>query len=164
MSAGGGGIQLMWDRNLVSLRPKPLAVKNRQMQLFDGLVTKRLARVYHHYEQWEEFRAGMWRGLSGKEAGRYLKEAIAFTGDAILYGSYMRRVIVEWPISCENSLTCISLNRQAWVGHAACCLALGCPEHITREAWHHLSETQREEANDQAAQAITLWEERYLNA
>ena len=119
-----------------------------------------MKRVYHNYRDWEEYHAGMWRILHGDEAKEYLDKAIAFTGDAELYGEWMLRVIEAWPISCEQHLTARSMNRQAWVGHAACCLAIGCPEEITRLAWHQLTQQQQDEANAKADAAIVAWEVR----
>lgn len=117
-----------------------------------------MKRIWHHYKKWEEVGAGMWDGASAEESRGHLSRAIKFTGDAKLYGSYMRRVIVEWPFSCEHNLTDIGQNRKAWIGHAATALAIGCPEHITRQAWGHLSKQQQDDANEQAQAAIEEWE------
>jgi hypothetical protein len=73
----------------------------------------------------------------------------------------MRRVTEEWRNSCVNALTDYSLNRRAWIGHAACALALRCPEDITRHAWSFLSNEQQILANKQANRAIQSWEMRY---
>jgi len=116
-------------------------------------------RVFHHYEMWEEYQNGMWRSVSKEEEDKYFKEAVEFTGQADKYGHYMIEVIHKWPISCEQNLTNMSINRRAWIGHAACCLAFGCPEHIVRKAWWKLTDQQRKEANQQADMAITEWEE-----
>lgn len=91
-----------------------------------------------------------------------LEAAIAFTGNAVLYGKAMMRVINEWPVSCEHNLTDLNQNRRAWIGHAAACLEIGCPEHVTRKAWGYLTQLQRDEANEQATQAILAWERRRL--
>lgn len=101
----------------------------------------------------------MWGDVDDRKA--HLANAIAFTGDAKLYGSYMMRVIYEWPISCENALTDSSLNQKAWVGHAACAMAIGCPEDITREAWGKLTDEQRLLANKEADRAIREWRHNY---
>lgn len=121
----------------------------------------KLKRIYHHYTQWEEYKRGMWNTIKDEEQKKkLLKDAIAFTGDHKLYGEYMIKVVKEWKISCEHNLTDTSLNRQAWIGHAACCLALnGCPEDITREAWWNLTTEQQDLANKEADKAIKLWEE-----
>lgn len=116
-------------------------------------------RVYHPVHAWEELRHGMWDDV--KDRKEHLGRAVAFTGNAKLYGSYMMRVIVEWPTSCENALTDSALNQRAWIGHAACALAIGCPEDITREAWGHLTDEQRFLANKEAERAIRVWREHY---
>lgn len=113
-------------------------------------------RIYHPIHKWEEIPANMWGDVTDREA--YLARAIEFTGDHKRYGSFMRRVVSEWPFSCENALTDHALNKKAWIGHAACALALGCSEDITREAWGRLTDEQRLLANKEAARAIQIWE------
>lgn len=116
-------------------------------------------RVYHPFSTWEEVGFNMW-GVSSDRASDTLK-AIEFTGDHNLYGSYMMRVVMEWPISCENALTDSFLNKKAWVGHAAVALALGIPEDITRLAWGVLSSEQQLLANREAERAVRYWEDCY---
>lgn len=70
----------------------------------------------------------------------------------------MLRVLPAWPISCEHNLTDLAQNRRAWIGHAACCLELACSEDVTREAWGHLTQGQRDAANAKASEAIATWE------
>lgn len=101
----------------------------------------------------------MWGEVSDRRL--FLQRAVTFTGNHRLYGRYMQRVTVEWPNSCLNALTDQNLNRRAWIGHAACALALRCPEDITRQAWGHLTNEQRILANRQADRAIQSWEMRY---
>jgi hypothetical protein len=55
-------------------------------------------------------------------------------------------------------LTDISQNRRAWIGHAACCMAIKCPEYITRSAWGYLTKEQQDLANAEADRAIAWWE------
>ena len=105
----------------------------------------------------------MWRKVSNREADELLQKAITFTGDAKLYGSFMRRAVAEWPISCEQNLLEQSLNKQAWIGHAACCIALNCPEYITRKAWWHLTQEQQDAANLEADAALAGWEREYAS-
>lgn len=120
-----------------------------------------MKRVWHRFERWEDYRAGMWRQVGAADARSFLARAIDFTGDAALYGSYMRKVIKCWPIACEHNLTDTGMNRKAWVGHAACCMAIGCPEDVTRAAWAHLTQQQQDDANAQAQAAIEEWEADY---
>lgn len=117
-----------------------------------------MKRVYHPFHVWEDWKAGMWRKVSGKEEKRLLAQAIEFMGDAELYGQWMNLVVVQWPNACEHNLTDLAQNRKAWVGHAASCLALGIPEHVTRSAWGFLTREQQDAANERADMAIKSWE------
>jgi hypothetical protein len=101
----------------------------------------------------------MWGDVPNRASA--LKEAISFTGDHKKYGRYMKRVVEEWPVSCENALTDYNLNQKAWIGHAACALALKIPEDITRLAWGHLSYEQRFLANKEAERYIKQWQRNY---
>jgi len=114
-------------------------------------------RIYHPYWEWEEVDANMWGDVFDRRAA--LIKAITFTGDHLLYGRFMMRVVREWRYSCENALTDYSMNRKAWVGHAACALAHGIPEDITRQAWGRITNEQQLLANNQARIAIQEWED-----
>ena len=120
----------------------------------------KLRQVYHPVQQWEEIAHNMW-GRVDDRAG-YTQRAINFTGDHKLYGSFMRRVCDEWPISTENAFTDPYLNHRAWVGHAACALAFNCPEDIVRQAWRFLSDEQKLLANKEASRAIAGWRRSYI--
>jgi hypothetical protein len=119
----------------------------------------KIKRVWMPISSWEELHFNMWGEVSNRSA--YLFRAQIFTGNHRLYGRYMQKVTHEWPNSCANALTDYNLNRKAWIGHAACALALRCPEDITRQAWGYLSDEQRLLANRQADRAILSWEMRY---
>ena len=116
-----------------------------------------MKRIWHRYEKWEDL--GMWINKPKELEDELFVKAVEFTGNAELYGSYMMRVVQEYPIACEHNLTASGINKKAWVGHAAAWMAIGCPEHITRKAWRELTEEQQDEANDKAQQAIEWWNE-----
>ena len=120
-----------------------------------------MKRIYHPYTKWECFKAGMWRAVSNRRREFYLKKAVEFTGNAELYGSFMLKVIDQWPFTCEHHLTETGSNRKAFIGHAAVALAFSCPEDITRQAWGKLSLQQQDDANEQARIAIEIWEHRH---
>jgi hypothetical protein len=122
----------------------------------------KLKRVYHPYDTWEEIKFNMWGEVDDK--AEWLQKAIAFTSDHKQYGHYMLRVTREWPISCENALTDININQMAWIGHAACALAMQCPEDIIRTAWGYLTDEQRLLANKEAERAIQKWSIRYAES
>jgi len=99
----------------------------------------------------------MWKKVDDRD--KYLKIAVEFTGDHERYGAAMFQVLQLWPISCEHNLSDKSQNRKAWIGHAACAIAIGCPEDIVRQAWHMLTDEQRVAANKAADTAINQWEQ-----
>ena len=119
----------------------------------------KLKRIWLPIDTWEEIGFNMWGEVANRRL--FLQRAEIFTGNHRLYGRYMQRVTVEWSNSCINALTDYNLNRKAWIGHAACALALRCPEDITRQAWGLLTDEQRTLANRQANRAIRAWEGRY---
>jgi hypothetical protein len=120
-----------------------------------------MIQSYHHYSKWEDYINGMYRTLDKKSEKEFLDLAVCFTGDHELYGSWMLKVIVAWPFACEHNLTNTNVNRKAWIGHSACCMAIQCPEYITRKAWSFLSKQQQKDANQKALEAIELWEKYY---
>lgn len=120
-----------------------------------------MKRIYHPYWLWEEFQCGMWRLTGGQERRDFLQAAFEFTGNAKRYGRAMRKVIIAWPISCEHNLTETSMNRLAWIGHAATQWAINCPEDVTRQAWGMLTDKQREDADAEAQGALDEWTARY---
>lgn len=121
-----------------------------------------LNEVWHPFWLWEEMRFNMWGYVDNRK--EWLHKAIEFTGDHVLYGSWMVIVASQWKYSCEHNLTKLDTNRKAWIGHAAAALAIQCPEDIVREAWGYLTDEQREKANHKAQEAIEYWEKKCLSA
>lgn len=118
-----------------------------------------MTRFYVPYWEWEDWKNGMW-GKSDNEE-RDLAHAIEFTGDHVRYGDAMKTVISAWPYTMLNSLTNTGTNRRAFLGHCAVTFATGIPEYITRMAWKHLTDTQRESADAQAQKCINEYETEY---
>lgn len=120
-------------------------------------MTTNITQLYFPYWLWEEHKFGMWRYCHGNEREKLFKQALEFTGDYKLYGKYMIKAVTEWKYSIPMALTNPSINHQAFVGHAACCIAIKCPEDITRQAWHYLTVDQQNLANNEADKAIIYW-------
>jgi hypothetical protein len=120
-----------------------------------------MIQIYKPYHLWEDYKFGMWRKETKDYEEKNIDAIIDFTGDYKLYGNSMLLVIKEWPVSCEHNLTNLSLNRKAWLGHAACCIEHGWPEYLVRRAWGMLSEQQRFHANNFAQSVIDSWEINY---
>lgn len=116
---------------------------------------------YVPYWEWEDWINGMWRKLPRNEEDEFIRIAIDFTGDHIRYGNAMKRVVKEWPRTMLNSLTNVSINRRAFLGHCACTLEINCPEYITRRAWKQLTDMQRYLADKVAQETINEYERGY---
>lgn len=122
-----------------------LTIDTQKDDLFD---------YWHPYWLWEEIKFNMWGDVENRK--EWLAKAIVFTGDHLLYGSWMIRVASEWIYSCQHNLTKRG-NKKAWIGHAAVAMAIQCPEDIVREAWGHLTKEQQDLANNEAQKAIDYW-------
>jgi hypothetical protein len=114
-------------------------------------------RVFHHYESLEEFHAGMWKIVRGKERKNHVANAADLMKQPCEFKDAMARALDEWPTSCEANLTAESVNRIAWLGHAGCCIATGSPEECTRVAWHTLNADEQRMANKVADEVLTTW-------
>ena len=140
--------------------------KKRDQGMMFGLIepqrrTKVFQRVHHHYEKLEEAEHEMWRVEYGEEKELHLEKAAGLMKDPSAFRDAMIRAVFEWPNSCEHNLTCFSMNRRAWMGHAGCLIGAGSPEATTRLAWHTLTTPQQDAANRAADEAIAAWERKY---
>lgn len=120
------------------------------------------SRVYYHYEELEEFHAGMWRIIRGERRKDFIRLAADLMRAPLAFKDAMLRAVREWPKSCEFNFTSDSVNRIAWLGHAGCCLGVGSPEEATRCGWHTLNQAEQDAANAVAAEALSTWEASYF--
>jgi hypothetical protein len=118
---------------------------------------KQSTRIYHHYENLEEFHGGMWRIVRGQQRQRNIKLAADLMRDAPRFKACLQQALTDWPKSCEANLTAESVNRIAWLGHAGCCIGAGSPEENTRAGWHTLSQQEMDEANRVAGEVLDEW-------
>jgi len=122
-----------------------------------GSRRSKIRQVFIPYHEWEDWLNGMWN--KGDES--QLQAAVDFTGDWQRYGEAMGEVIIAWPRTIINSLTNVSINRRAFLGHCAVCFKLQIPESITRQAWGMLTDQQRFDADAIAEKHIKHWEYEY---
>lgn len=118
----------------------------------------KIKRLYEPYWNWEDYINGMWLKLEKHNEADMLYQAVQFTSNWIEYGNAMGEVIKAWPITMRNSLTNLSINRRAFLGHCACSYKFNCPEYITRQAWHIITEQQRIDADRIAESHIKKYE------
>lgn len=114
-------------------------------------------RIFHTYDKWECYAAGLYattkEGMTKKECEEAYR---IFLSDSKLFADTLAKVVAEWRYSCEHYLTNSSMNRIAWLGQAAACYALGIPS-AYRSGFFLLTEAQQEEANQVALSALNTW-------
>ena len=115
-----------------------------------------MERIFHHYELWEDYHAGMYDECRDGRPER-VAEAARILGTPSLCRTAMEKVVQDWKISTEYNLSNAGINRKAWLGQAACCCYAGIHEDETREAWGIMTERQRVKANQIAADIIRKW-------
>lgn len=119
---------------------------------------KKPPRFWCHYEELEEYRAGMWRRVSAEaERARWLAEAVAHLRDQRTFCDAMARVLSEWPTSCLVAFTNPSLNKPVWLAHAGAALAKAIPEEFMRLGYWELSLDERARADLDATTLATEW-------
>lgn len=119
---------------------------------------KRHERVYYHYEELEEYHAGMWRIVRGEARKQFIVLSAELMRNAEEFCKAMQRATLEWPKSAAHNLTIEAANRLAWLGHAGCCVNHGASEEATRAAWHTLLKNEQAIANDVAATVLYRWD------
>jgi hypothetical protein len=113
------------------------------------------AQVFHHYAEWEDWKAGLYRcaviNEDTERAARMLANPEAFYMAA-------KMMLRDWPRAAEHNLTNREQNRRAWIGQATCCYSSNAPEGATRLAWWVLLADERDRANAVADRVIAEWE------
>ena len=114
-----------------------------------------MKKIYYHYTEWEDYQNGMYKKRFTKQQENELikKSETLLKNPKQLYEK-MKEVTTKWKHSSKINLSNYSCNRQAWLGAAACCIFHTCPEHLTKQAWHNLNESQKTEANKIADKII----------
>lgn len=115
-----------------------------------------MERIFHHYNKWEDFHAGMYDECKDGRSER-VQKAAEILGIPDICRKAMEKVVAEWKIATEYNFSNAEINRKAWLGQAACSCYAGIHEDETREAWGIMTEAQRIEANSIASDIIKKW-------
>lgn len=115
------------------------------------------ARIFHTADKWEATKAGFFATtVKGKTKDECEAEYCAFLGSPSEFRAGMEKVFSDWPNSCEHNLTNRSMNRIAWLGQAAACVARGLPS-TYRAGFSQLSAEQQGAANQLALACLNEW-------
>lgn len=119
---------------------------------------KKNKQIFHPYWDWECFHAGFFEtsppSNMTKDEAKYAY--YLFLRDLPRFEAALQRVLLEWPISCEQFLSNSSINRIAWLGQASMCIETGVPSYF-KSGFQFLSATEKNAANNMAKKYLDLW-------
>lgn len=114
-------------------------------------------RIFHTYEKWECYKAGLYETTKEGMTKAQCEEAYrAFLSDLPAFEAALAVVVTEWKHSCEHYLTNVSMNRIAWLGQASAAQALGIPA-TYRGGFYKLTEAEQSAANELALVYLNKW-------
>lgn len=135
-------------------------IEENAVEIDDGSLTidaPSNGRILHTYEKWECYKAGFYEnkvsGMTKEECEDVYKNMLRNTQE---FSNALNRVITEWKHSCEHYLTNEKMNRIAWLGQAALCIAHGIPS-IFRGGFNLLTEEEQKQANETALVYLNKW-------
>jgi hypothetical protein len=121
---------------------------------------KNMERIFHHYEKWECYKHGFFSEYSQGEINDLMQSVRYVFSSEKITEKWMRLIIAYWPISCEQNLSNLSMNRVAWLGQAACCYYGGVPSKATMYCWKFLNEKTQRRSDNVAKKIIKEWEQK----
>lgn len=118
-----------------------------------------MKRHWHHWLLWECVSGGMYETLSpaGHSADTALRAYTEFLRNLPRFEKALNRVLVEWPLSCQQFLSNPNINKIAWLGQSSMCIATGVPRQF-RVGFARLTEQEQLAANRLAAIYLHWWE------
>jgi len=112
-------------------------------------------RIFHHHDFWEDYKNGLFK--KRKTIQDNVQKSFDILSDTQKTDHWFSR-LSEWKYSSELNLSNKSINRQAWIGQAACCMAHGSNEDETKIAWYKLTPEEQSRANAIADYYIVKFE------
>ena len=121
-----------------------------------------MKQIFHRWERWECYRAGFYKTVSqdGLDKSASKQKYADFLASLERFEEALKRVINEWPVSCEHFLSNENINRIAWLGQASMCISTGTP-HVFKGGFFLLDCKQQAAANALAKKYLTLWLAKY---
>lgn len=115
-------------------------------------------RVFHEWQKWECYPAGFYKehppqGMTVEDCEIAYRD---FLFDLTRFDAALERLPKEWPKSCEHYLTNERMNRVAWLGQAAMCIATGVPSRFCG-GYNMLPDPQKSAADEKALEHLNRW-------
>lgn len=119
--------------------------------------TSDTTRIFHTFDKWEAVEAGFFApGIKGRDKEECEQEYGVFLSDSAAFAEGIEKMFKEWPNSCEHNLTNSSMNRIAWIGQGAACIARGLPS-TYRAGFSKLPKETQATANALALMYLNTW-------
>lgn len=117
-----------------------------------------MKRIYHTWDKWEAYPAGFYNtkapdGMSDPDA---VQAYTQFLRDDDRFRAALETVLDEWPNSCEHYLSNEKMNRIAWLGQAAMCVATGVPAKY-KSGYNYLADHEKYRADTAALGYLNQW-------
>lgn len=120
-----------------------------------------IKQIFHHFSLWEDNKKGFYDTVCD-DYSEHIQKSIKLLSNQEEFRKYALIVINEWVYSCEQNLTDPSLNKIAYIGQSACCLANNTPAFVTRNAWSYIDEIDQRLANETAKKILKEWQYKQL--
>lgn len=115
------------------------------------------SRIFHTYEKWECYKAGLYNTTKEGMNRQQCEQAYCdFLADLPRFEKTLNKVITEWKNSCEHYLSNSAMNRIAWLGQASMCCETGVPS-VFCGGFNLLSKDQQTQANEMALKYLNIW-------
>jgi len=98
-----------------------------------------------------------------KPTDQGVQKAISLLQNQLEFLKAIKAVCDSWPVSSRVHLSNTTINRRAYLGRAASCIAHGVNEATVAIAWQMLPEQDQDLANETAQRFINEWVVKYSN-
>jgi hypothetical protein len=115
-----------------------------------------MKQIWHPWTEWECYISGMYDGPCALSLEEGKAEYASFLRDTDRFMTSIHKVMEDWPKSCEHFLSNKQMNRVAWLGQAAMCMATGINRGY-RAGFMLLTDEERKIANKTAESEIQRW-------
>lgn len=118
-----------------------------------------MIRIYHTWDEWECYPAGFYnsrakdKSLTDDQCREMYRD---FLSNLSEFEIALRKVLSQWPNSCEHYLSNENMNRIAWLGQSSMCIAHGIPSRY-RGGFNMLSSEQQNKADLKALKYLNRW-------
>jgi len=116
----------------------------------------KINQIFHHFSKWEDYKYGFY-DLSCIDSKEHIEKSVELLSNQEEFYKYAKKVVREWVYSCEQNLTDNSINKIAYIGQSACCMANKTPAFVTRNAWWFVDDVDKELANETARRVLKEW-------